>query len=103
RVVNKVALHEAREIAKVSANGHLDLTLSGGEQLHADHVFLATGYQMDLDRLSMIDGTLRTDIATYRGSPLLNSRFESSVPGLYFVGCAAKRSLAPLYRFVSGV
>ena len=103
RVVGKIGLHESCTVDHVSARGDgVALTLSDGTRLHADHVFLATGYQMDLDRLPMLDADLRGTIATYRGAPMLNSHFESSVPGMYFVGFASTRSFGPLYRFVAG-
>lgn len=34
--------------------------------------------------------------------PVLSGRFESSVPGLFFVGLAAADSFGPLMRFVAG-
>lgn len=103
RIVGKIDLHESRSVVDVSAHGRgVVATLSDGSELHADHLFLATGYQMDLDRLPMLDPMLRAGIATYRGAPTLNSHFESSVPGLYFVGFASTRSFGPLYRFVAG-
>jgi len=103
RVVGKIGLHESKTVEHVSTHGQgLALTLSNGTELHADHLFLATGYQMDLDRLPMFDPMLRAGIATYRGAPTLSSHFESSVPGLYFVGFASTKSFGPLYRFVAG-
>jgi hypothetical protein len=36
------------------------------------------------------------------GYPELKTGFESSVPGLHFVGPPAARSFGPLCRFVSG-
>jgi hypothetical protein len=35
-------------------------------------------------------------------APRLTRHFESSVPGLYFVGAGAMLSFGPLFRFVSG-
>jgi hypothetical protein len=36
------------------------------------------------------------------GTPILSSDFESSVPGLYFVGLSAARTFGPVMRFVVG-
>jgi len=41
---------------------------------------------------------IRTDMAI----PILSHWFESSVPGLYFVGLTSLRAFGPLYRFVAG-
>jgi len=50
----------------------------------------------------MLEPSLRYAIKTYKGSPVLNNQFESSVPGLYFIGFSAARCFGPFYRFVVG-
>ena len=62
----------------------------------------ATGYKVDVSKLSMIHPSLSADIRTDMGTPLLNHWFESTVPGLYFVGLTSLRAFGPLYRFVAG-
>jgi hypothetical protein len=71
--------------------------------LEADHVMLATGYQTDVSRLTFLHRSIIERIQTYMGYPVLRKHFESSVPGLYFLGFSAQRSFGPLYRFVVGV
>ena len=68
----------------------------------ADHVIAATGYKVDTERLAMLSSDIRTRIKTLDGSPELSSTFESSVPGLYFVGVSAANSFGPLMRFAFG-
>lgn len=104
RIINKVTLHEGQIATKIeeSAAG-VKLTLSDQAQVDVDHVILATGYQADVSRLSMLTPALISNISTYQGSPVLNPWFESSVAGLYFVGFSAIQSFGPLYRFVAGV
>jgi hypothetical protein len=63
---------------------------------------LATGYGVDLDRLTMISPALRRSIQTMDGTPLLTPWFESTVSGLYFSGLTSLRAFGPLYRFVAG-
>jgi hypothetical protein len=41
-------------------------------------------------------------IAKIDNAPVLSSNFETSVPGLYFVGLAAANSFGPMLRFVFG-
>lgn len=103
RVIGKVELHEGRRVEKAQAvdNG-LELTLSDNKALTVDHLMLATGYQVDINRLSMLSPALLKEIQQDQGSPMLNTWFESSVPGLYFVGLSSLRSFGPLYRFVVG-
>src|SRR3989442_213106 len=93
RVLGKVTLHEGCTIASIGvSNGAVDVTLSSGHRIRADHVILATGYQVDLGRLPMIDPALRARIKTHKGSPVLSDSFETTVPGLYFVGVSAWRA-----------
>ena len=70
--------------------------------IEADHVICATGYRPDVDRLKFLSSQLRTKLKTIDGSPVLSLDFESSVPGLYFVGVAAANSFGPLMRFAYG-
>jgi len=103
RVVGKVTLREGRTVAKLKvAQGKLDATMSDGAKVRADHILLATGYKVDITKLTTIDPSLRAEIETDRAIPSLSHWFESSVPGLYFVGLTSLRAFGPLYRFVAG-
>jgi thioredoxin reductase len=68
----------------------------------ADHVIAATGYKCDLARLPFLDAELRDQVEQADGTPVLSDQFETSVPGLYFVGLAAANSFGPLLRFMYG-
>jgi hypothetical protein len=70
--------------------------------LETDHVICATGYRADLSRLTMLDSGLRAAIRTANDAPALDASFQSSAPGLYFVGNAAAMTFGPLMRFVFG-
>ena len=103
RVLGKVTLRERRTVARLDgAHGKLTATISDGAKVSADHVILATGYTVDVNKLTMIHAALRAEIETDRASPVLSHWFESSVPGLYFVGLTSLRAFGPLYRFVAG-
>ena len=103
RVIGKVVLHEGHGIATLEARrGAVAITLANGDEVTADHVMLATGFNVDVHRLPMLHPTLTAAIASDMGTPILSARFESSVPGLYFVGLTALRSFGPLFRFVVG-
>ena len=75
---------------------------NGARDVETDHVVAGTGYRVDMERLKFIDPALRAKVKTVQGSPILSSRFESSVPGLYFVGLAAATSFGPVMRFAYG-
>ena len=41
-------------------------------------------------------------LKSVESAPVLSSRFESTIPGLYFVGIAAANTFGPLMRFAFG-
>ncbi len=67
-----------------------------------DHVIAATGYRVDLRRLAFLDAGIVAQLQTAEHSPVLSRNFESSVPGLYFVGALSASSFGPLVRFAFG-
>jgi thioredoxin reductase len=67
-----------------------------------DHVLAATGYRTDLDRLSFLDASLRARVQTLASSPTVGPDFQSSAPGLYFIGPAVAPTFGPVMRFVCG-
>jgi thioredoxin reductase len=71
-------------------------------ELHTEHVIAATGYRTDLSRLRFLDRALRTQLQTNRMTPHVGRDFQSSVPGLYFVGPATASTFGPAMRFVYG-
>lgn len=103
RVLGNVTLHEEQEATEVVAeNGGVKLTLTDKSVLHADYIIAATGYHADVSRVPFLRPSIIAGLQAYLGSPVLNSRFESSVPGLYFAGFATLQSFGPLYRFIAG-
>jgi len=103
RIINKVKLHELQQVQKVKeADDGVMLSLSNDEKLKADHVILGTGYRMDIKKLPMLSSSLVAEMQTYHSTPILNTWFESSIPGLYFLGFSSLTSSGPLYRFVVG-
>lgn len=107
RVVGKVPLHIGLEIARATVlDGRVVLELTDRHRnlrtIEADHVIAATGYRVDLERLDFLSADLRDNIRTFEGAPSLSDTFESSVPGLYFVGVTAANTFGPLMRFAYG-
>lgn len=103
RLMGKVTIREQAVVTKIEAvDGKAQITLSTGEKQVYDHVILGTGYRPDVKELPMLDQHLKDSLQTHRGSPVLNNWFETSVPGLYFVGFSSARSFGPFFRFVVG-
>jgi hypothetical protein len=70
--------------------------------MEVDHVIAGTGYKVALSRLEFLDPAIYARIRTSVDTPVLDRNFQSSVPGLYFVGGAAANSFGPLLRFACG-
>jgi thioredoxin reductase len=88
--------HEGRMRLALRQAGHED------QQIDVDHVIAATGYRPAVSRLTFIAESLRSRIRKVEEAPMLNRYFESSIPGLYFIGAAAANSFGPLLRFAYG-
>jgi cation diffusion facilitator CzcD-associated flavoprotein CzcO len=103
RVEGQIRLTENTQIEKAVARGEkLFLKLSDGTTREADFLFLGTGYRTDVRRVGFIDTRLQQQIVAREGYPELSEWFESSVPGLHFVGALAGQTFGPICRFVSG-
>lgn len=105
-IVGRVPLHLGATVERAEAAGsgiRITFNQQGRQRtLEADHLIAGTGYKVELSRLIFIDPSLRSRIRVADGSPVLGRQFDSSVPGLYFVGVAAANSFGPLMRFAFG-
>lgn len=106
-VVGKIPILVGRTITSASAvDGRVCLQLvdatGARESLVTEHVIAATGYKVDIGRITILDDDVRSAVTTRLGTPVLSSNFESSVPGLYFVGVSSNHTFGPLVRFAYG-
>ena len=103
RILGKITLRELQLVEQMrETDDGVTLMLSDNETLKVDHVILGTGYRVDVKKLPMLAPSLVSEVQTYQGAPILSNRFESSVPGLYFIGISSLSSCGPLFRFVVG-
>ncbi len=83
--------------------GCVQVTFTTGETVEVDHIVLGTGFRPDVANLSFLDKqTILNSLKVSGGFPLLNDRFQSSIPGLYFSGSLAIQQFGPVLWFVSG-
>jgi thioredoxin reductase len=68
----------------------------------SDHLIAATGYRVDLRRLSFLSPEIFSQLRSVENTPMVSTDFESSVSGLYFVGVAAANTFGPVLRFAFG-
>jgi thioredoxin reductase len=78
-------------------------SMNGSEhRIETEHVIAATGYRTDIRQLAFLDAGIASQLKLSNGAPKLSSHFESSVPGLFFVGASAVDSFGPVLRFACG-
>ena len=93
---------ERAEVEGGKVRVHLKGLDGSQRELVADHVIAATGYKVSMERLNFLGTEIRNSLKTVENTPVLKSNFESSEPGLYFVGLAAANSFGPVMRFAFG-
>jgi hypothetical protein len=90
-------------ISKATVQGDVvKLVLADGTERKVDHVLLGTGYRVDITRYEFLPAELTQHVDLFDGYPRLTRGFQSSVPGLHFIGATAARSFGPLLYFVAG-
>lgn len=107
KILKHVGLHLGMTVVAADTDdGKVRLQISGSEgktrELTADHVIAATGYRVNLERLGFLGEAIRSGIAVDKDFPVVSKKFESSVPGLYFIGASAASNFGPLLRFAFG-
>ena len=93
---------ERAEIQDGKVRLHLRGIDGSTREIVTDHVIAATGYKVSTERLAFLSSEIRSKLKCVDGTPVLSSSFESSIPGLYFVGIAAANSFGPVMRFAFG-
>jgi hypothetical protein len=91
-----------RVVSATGVDGRVRLDLDDATSRQIDHVLLATGYRIDVARYPFLSPELARQVRSRQGYPELRAGFESSVPGLHFVGASAALSFGPILRFVCG-
>jgi FAD-dependent urate hydroxylase len=89
---------KARE---ADGKAHLQVA-GGGPEMSVDHVIAATGYRINLGRLQFLPDSMRNSLQKVAGSAAVDANYQSSIPGLYFVGPSVAPSMGPVMRFVFG-
>jgi NADPH-dependent 2,4-dienoyl-CoA reductase/sulfur reductase-like enzyme len=98
-----VAIKTGVEVSSADCNhAGIQLALSSGERLPVDHVVMGTGFRVDVSRYGFLPRELLGRLRCVHGYPVLSRWFESSLPGLYFLGAPAAGTFGPLLRFVAG-
>lgn len=106
RVKGQFPIHLGHRLVSASAGGDKAVLQlvgpNGPTELAVDHCIAATGFRPDVARLGFLDEGLGSRLRTVAGAPAVDACYESSVPGLSFVGPAVAASFGPVMRFVYG-
>ncbi len=89
-------------VSAVPSNGGVRIGLDDGSSRDVDHVLLGTGYRVDVTRYPFLAPELSHSVAQVNGFPTLTEGFESSIPGLHFLGAPSSWNFGPLMFFVCG-
>jgi hypothetical protein len=99
----EVSIQVGRCPVEAQAEGErLRVCLDDGTKRVVDHAVLGTGYRVDVSRYPFLSSGLVSRLDLANGYPRLDGGFETSLPGLHFVGASAAWSFGPLMRFVAG-
>lgn len=83
-----------------SASGGLEVALDDGHTLAVDQVILATGYDVNVERVPFLAaGNVLADLETSEGQPILSGEFQSSLPGLFITSMMATRDFGSFFAF----
>ena len=84
--------------------GGMRVTFDGGENIQVDHVVLATGFRVDMDRVPFLSGgNIPEALDLNNGYPVLDECFQTSVPGLFVTSLAAAQDFGPFLGFTVSV
>jgi lysine/ornithine N-monooxygenase len=102
-----VAVMKGYRVTAAEASGgrailRLESDAGDTQRIETGHVIAATGFRADVRRLPFMSAEIKSQLELIDDVPALSSHFESSVPGLFFVGAAATKSFGPLLRFACG-
>lgn len=98
-----VQIHTGRFVVQARSEGErVRVHLNDGADRLFDHVLLGTGYRVDITRYPFLSEQILEKVECVDGLPVLDQGFETSLPGMHFVGAPSAWSFGPLMRFVAG-
>jgi lysine/ornithine N-monooxygenase len=84
--------------------GELEVSLNTGKTLIVDHIILATGYRVSMEKVPLLaDGSIVAKLKTNNGYPALDEHFQCSIPGLFITSMPATQDFGPFFAFTVSV
>lgn len=84
--------------------GELEVSLDTGKTLTVDHIILATGYKVSMEKVPfLVEGTILAKLKTKDGYPVLDEHFQTSIPGLFITSMPAAQDFGLFFAFTVSV
>jgi hypothetical protein len=84
-------------------DGHMRTSLNNDASFDMNHIILATGYHVDINRAPYFSQeSILSNLKIVDGYPVLDEGFQSNISGLYFTGLPATKDFGPFFGFVVG-
>jgi pyruvate/2-oxoglutarate dehydrogenase complex dihydrolipoamide dehydrogenase (E3) component len=88
----------------LQSGGEMEVKLSNGETLLVDHIIMATGDKVMIDRVPFLaQGNMIEKLAVQNGFPVLDDHFQTNLPGLFITSMAATQDFGPFFAFTVSV
>jgi thioredoxin reductase len=101
--LQNVPMHLGRvAVSAIPKGERVKVRLNDGTERIFDHIFLGTGYRVDVSKYDFLSPKIAESIDRINGYPKLTAGFETSVPRLHILGAPAVWSFGPLMQFVVG-
>jgi hypothetical protein len=98
-----VPIHTGRSLVQAQVEGErLRVGWNDASARAWDQVILGTGYRVNIALYPFFSREVLERIDLVDGYPRLDAGFETSLPGLHFLGAPAAWSFGPLMKFVAG-
>ena len=103
RVLNStIELWPKTQVAKCDERpgGDVAVKLDNGQTLLVDHLILATGYKVQIQRVPFLArGNILAKLNIKDGFPVLDEHFQTNLPGLFITSMAATQDFGPFFAF----
>jgi len=107
RVMNdNVKLLPCTEIVacKKLPGGGLEVEFNKGTTIIVDHIILATGYKVMINRVPFLNkGNILSKLSIQNNFPALDEHFQTNLPGLFITSMPASQDFGPFFGFTIAV
>jgi len=83
-------------------SGLYKVHMDNGKRLEVDHIILATGYKVDINKIPFLSsGNILPKLNINEGFPELDGYLQTSLPGLYMTSMIATKSFGRFFAYIA--